>query len=221
VYRERNEGGSAMILHDYWRSSAAYRLRIALNLKGLDYTLASHDLRAGEQKSADYVAIAPQGFVPALDTGEGVLIQSLAIIEWLDERYPQPPLLPRDPLGRATVRAMAQVVACDIHPVNNLRILKALKADFGASQEVVDAWVRRWVEEGFTALERLVAEHGEGFAYGETPTMADVLLVPQWYNGERFGLDCAPFPRLAAVVARARALPAFAAASPDVQPGAD
>ena len=209
-----------MILHDYWRSSAAYRLRIALNLKGVDYTLAAHDLRSGEQQAEGYVAIAPQGFVPALDTGEGVLIQSLAIIEWLDERYPEPPLLPGDAIGRATARAMAQVVACDIHPVNNLRILKALKADFGASQEVVDTWVRRWIADGFTALETLVAQHGRGFAYGDAVTMADILLVPQWFNGERFGLDPAPYPRLAEVVAAARALPAFAAADPDVQPGA-
>jgi maleylpyruvate isomerase len=209
-----------MILHDYWRSSAAYRLRIALNLKGVNYALAGHDLRTGEQKAADYVRIAPQGFVPALDTGEGVLIQSLAILEWLDERHPTPPLLPGDALGRVTVRAMAQVVACDIHPVNNVRILKALRADFGASQEVVDAWVRRWIADGFAALETLVAQHGAGFAYGDAVTMADVLLVPQWFNGERFGLDPAPYPRLAAAVAKARALPAFAAADPDVQPGA-
>ena len=209
-----------MILHDYWRSSAAYRLRIALNVKGLDYALAPHDLRTGEQKAAEYRALAPQGLVPALETEGVVLTQSIAILEWLDERFPEPALLPTTPNARATVRAMAHLVACDIHPVNNLRILKALKADFGASQEAVDDWVRRWIGEGFAALEAMVVRHGQGFAFGDTPTMADVLLVPQWYNGERFALDVAPYPRLAAAVERARALPAFAAASPDVQPGA-
>lgn len=209
-----------MILHDYWRSSAAYRLRIGLNLKGVDYTLAPHDLRTGEQRAEDYVAIAPQGLVPALDTGAGVLTQSLAILEWLDETYPEPPLLPADAMGRAIVRAMAQVVACDIHPVNNLRILKALKAEFGASQEAVDAWTRRWIGEGFAALETMVAAHGGAFCFGDGVTLADVLLLPQWYNGERFDLDPAPYPRLAAAVERARAIPAFATASPDAQPGA-
>jgi maleylpyruvate isomerase len=209
-----------MILHDYWRSSAAYRLRIGLNVKGVDYTLVPHDLRTGEQKAADYLAIAPQGLVPALDTGEGVLTQSLAVLEWLDEVRPQPPLLPADAFGRAIVRSMAQVVACDIHPVNNLRILKALKADFGADQETVDAWARRWIAEGFAALETMVAAHGGAFAYGAMPTLADVVLVPQWANGERVHLDVTPYPLLAAVVARARALPAFSAAHPDAQPGA-
>jgi maleylpyruvate isomerase len=209
-----------MILHDYWRSSAAYRLRIGLNLKGVDYTLVPHDLRAGEQRADDYVAIAPQGLVPALDTGAGVLTQSLAILEWLDDTHPEPPLLPADAMDRAIVRGMAQVVACDIHPVNNLRILKALRSEFGASQEAVDAWTRRWIGEGFAALETMVATHGGAFCFGNSVTLADVLLLPQWYNAERFDLDPAPFPRLAAVVAKARAIRAFADASPDVQPGA-
>jgi maleylpyruvate isomerase len=213
-------GEALVILHDYWRSSAAYRLRIGLNLKGAAYTLAPRDLRAGEQRADDYVAIAPQGLVPALDTGEGVLTQSLAVLEWLDETFPEPPLLPPDPIGRATVRAMAQVVACDIHPVNNLRILKALRSEFGASQDIIDAWTRRWIGEGFAALEMMVARHGGGFCFGDMVTLADVLLVPQWYNAERFSFDAAPYPRLAAAVARCRDLPAFAAASPDVQPGA-
>jgi maleylpyruvate isomerase len=209
-----------VILHDYWRSSASYRLRIALNVKGLGYTLAPHDLRIGEQKAEDYRAIAPQGFVPALETDDGVLVQSVAILEWLEDRHPEPPLLPAEPAARAVVRSMAHLVACDIHPVNNLRILKSLRADFGASQDAVDGWVRRWVGEGFAALETMVAQHGRGFAFGEMPTMADVLLVPQWFNGERFNLDPAPFPQLAAAVERARALPDFAAAHPDAQPSA-
>lgn len=210
----------AMILHDYWRSSAAYRVRIALGLKGIAFSSVSHDLRHGEQSAPDYVAIAPQGLVPALDTGDSVLVQSPAILEWLDETHPAPPLLPADARGRATVRAMAAVVACDIHPVNNLRILRALKADFGAEQNAVDAWVRRWIGDGFAALETMVGENGRGWAFGSAPTLADVMLVPQWYNAERFALDTAPYPHLASAVATARAHPAFAAAAPEAHPNA-
>lgn len=210
-----------MILHDYWRSSAAYRVRIGLNMKGLDYKLAGHDLRAGDQRAADYLAIAPQGLVPALEVNGHVLTQSVAILEWLDEEYPDPPFLPGDPLGRAMVRAIAMTVAADIHPLNNLRILKALKADFGAEQPAIDDWVRRWIGAGFAALETSVARTGGDFCYGDTPGLAEIMLVPQWYNAERFELDTARYPKLAAIVARARALSAFAAAHPDCQPGAD
>jgi maleylpyruvate isomerase len=209
-----------MILHDYWRSSAAYRVRIGLNLKGVEAASISHDLRIGEQQASAYTAVAPQGLVPALEVDGEALTQSLAILEWLDEVYPQPPFLPRDPLARARVRAMALVVAADIHPVNNLRILKALKHDFGAEQPAIDAWVRRWIADGFAALDVMVGRHGGAFAYGDEPGLADILLVPQWYNAERFALDCTPYPRLAAVMEQARALPAFAAAHPDRQPGA-
>lgn len=210
-----------MILHDYWRSSAAYRIRIALNLKGLAYTQVAHDLRRGEQSDARYRSIAPQGLIPAIEIDGMVLTQSLAIIEWLDETDPEPRLLPDGAGPRAIVRAMAQVVACDIHPVNNLRILKALKADFGAEQPAIDAWIRHWVGEGFAALEAMVATYGGRFCYGDTPGIADVMLVPQWYNAERFATDLSPYPRLAAIVAEARALPAFAAARPEAQPDAD
>jgi maleylpyruvate isomerase len=210
-----------MILHDYWRSSAAYRVRIGLNLKGIDYTHVSHDLRAGEQSTDAYRALAPQGLVPALDTGEQVLTQSLAILEWLDETYPEPALLPPTAARRAQVRAMAHAVAMDIHPVNNLRILKALKKDFGAEQPAIDAWVRRWIGEGFTALEMQAGQYGGEYLYGSTPTLADICLVPQWYNAERFALDTVRYPRLAAIVATARAHPAFAAAAPEMHPDAD
>ena len=209
-----------MILQDYWRSSAAYRVRIGLNLKGVTYSHVARDLRTGAQSTADYRAVAPQGLVPALDTGGQVLTQSLAILEWLDETHPDPAFLPRDPDGRAAVRAMAYVVAMDIHPVNNLRILKALKADFAAEQPAIDAWVRRWIGEGFAALETLAARHAGLFLYGDAPGLADICLVPQWYNGERFALDASAYPRLAAIVQRARDVPAFAAASPDNHPDA-
>lgn len=209
-----------MILHDYWRSSAAYRVRIGLNLKGVDFTGVAHDLRRGEQSADAYRTLAPQGLVPALDTGAGVLTQSLAILEWLDETHGDPPFLPRDAGARAIVRSMAHVVAMDIHPVNNLRILKALKADFGAEQPVIDAWVRRWIADGFAALEAMAARHAGDFLYGDTPGLADICLVPQWYNAERFDLDTAAYPLLGAIVARARAVPAFASASPDMHPDA-
>lgn len=210
-----------MILHDYWRSSAAYRVRIALNLKGLVYTSVSHDLRAAAQSSPDYVAIAPQGLVPAIEAEGMALTQSLAILEWLEETHPAPPLLPAGASDRATVRAMALVVAADIHPINNLRIVNALKSDFGASAPQVIAWMRRWIAAGFVALEEMVAAHGRGFAFGDTAGLADVLLVPQWYNAERYGLDLVPYPKLAAAVETARVLPAFTAAHPDRQPDAD
>lgn len=208
-----------MILHDYWRSSAAYRVRIGLRLKGLDYEHVSQDLRTGVQGTPQYKSIAPQGLVPALETDDGaVLTQSVAILEWLDETHPTPAFLPSDALGRARVRAMAYAVAMDIHPVNNLRILKALKADYGAEQPAIDAWVRRWIGEGFAALEQMAPD--SAFLSGATPGLADICLVPQWYNAERFANDLAPYPKLAAIVARARALPAFAEAAPEAHPDA-
>lgn len=207
-----------MILHDYWRSSAAYRVRIGLNLKRIQFESVSHDLRAGEQKLPSYRRLAPQGLVPALQHDDLVLTQSLAILEWLDESHPDPAFLPADAAGRAHVRALAYAVAMDIHPVNNLRILKALKADFGAEQGAVDTWVRRWIAEGFEALE--IAAPDSGFLSGDTPGLADICLVPQWYNAERFALDTAPYPKLAAIVARANEHPAFAAAHPSRHPQA-
>ena len=207
-------------LHGYWRSSAAYRVRIALHAKGLAFEQQVHNLRTGEQRDPAYLALAPQGLVPALEAEGHVLTQSLAIIEWLEERHPAPPLLPADAEGRAVVRAMAGLVACDIHPIGNLRVLRALRQDFNADQAAVDAWARHWIAEGFAALEVLIARRGAGFAYGDSLTMADCCLVPQLYNAERFKVDLGPYPRLRDAAERTRALPAVQAAHPDQQPGA-
>lgn len=210
-----------MRLHGYWRSGTSYRVRIALNFKGVTYEQVAHDLWRGDQKRQAFLALQPQGLVPALKVDGQVLIQSPAILEWLEERYPDPPLLPQDVLGRAQVRAMAAIIGCDIHPLNNLRILKALKNDLGADQAAINNWIARWISDGFTALEAMTGDHGGVFAFGDEPTLADVYLVPQIYSAERFGVDLSPFPRLTAAAAAARALPAFAAADPAVQPDAD
>ena len=212
---------SEIILHGYWRSSAVYRVRIALNLKHLAYQQIGHDLRAGEQNAPAYKAIAPAGLVPAVEHAGHVYVQSLAIIEWLEERWPNAPLLPGAIEQRAVVRAMATTIAADIHPLNNLRILKYLKKEFERGQEQIDRWVAHWVGEGFAALEMLIDRHGDGYAFGDFPTMADCFLVPQVYNAERFGIDLTPYPRLMAAAEKARAHPAFAAAHPDLQPGAE
>ena len=215
-------GARAVItLHGYWRSTASYRVRIALGMKGLDYRQATHDLRTGAQREADFVALSPQGLVPALESDGAVLTQSLAIIEWLDERWPTPPLLPDDPDERAVVRAMAQIVACDIHPLNNLRVLTALRQDLGADEAAVSRWIARWITEGFAALETLVARHGGRFAYGDAPGLADCCLVPQLYAAERFGVDVTGFPRLIGAAANARELTGFRQAAPALQPDAD
>jgi len=208
-----------LTLHSAWRASAPYRVRIGLNLKGLAYDYAPVDLAAGQQGSEAYKAVNRQSLVPALDVDGEVLTQSLAILEWLEETHPEPPLLPKDPLDRARVRAMCGVVACDIHPVNNLRILKAL-ARLDVGQPAIDAWVQRWISDGFSALEPMVARRGRGFAFGDTPTMADCLLVPQVYNARRFGVDLTPFPALTAAADHAADLPAIAAAHPGRQPDA-
>lgn len=208
-----------MILHGYWRSSAAYRVRIALALKGVAVDQVTHDLRRGEQREIG--ALNPQLLVPALETDDGVLTQSPAILEWIEETWPTPPLLPTAPGDRAIVRAMAAIVACDIHPINNLRILNALRSDLSADEAAVQGWIARWIADGFAALEVLIARHGRGFAFGDTPTLADCHLVPQVYGAERFAVDLSPYPSLMAAAENARALPAFAAAHPSVQPDAD
>lgn len=210
-----------MILHGYWRSGTSYRTRIALNLKGLAYEQRGIDLRQGDQKTDAYLALNPQGLVPALEVEGAVLIQSPAILEWLEDTHPMPPLLPADAAGRAQVRAMAAVVGCDIHPLNNLRVLKALREGFGADQGATDAWAARWIAPGFDTLEALVARHGDGWCFGAAPTLADCYLIPQIYSAQRFNLDLAPWPRLRAVTAAADAHPAFQAAHPDRQPDAD
>jgi maleylpyruvate isomerase len=210
-----------MILHGYWRSGASYRVRIALGLKGLAYETAAHDLRQGAQKAVDYLALNPQGMVPALQDGDLVVTQSPAILEWLEETHPEPALLPKGTTDRAHVRAMAALIGCDIHPLNNLRVLKSLRGDFGADQATVDAWAARWIAPGFTALETLVARHGNGWSFGDAPGLVDCYLIPQLYSARRFNMDLEPWPGLLAVESRALAHPAFQAADPDRQPDAD
>lgn len=210
-----------MILHGYWRSGASYRVRIALNLKGLGYETAAHDLRQNAQKAADYLALNPQGMVPALQVGGRVLIQSPAILEWLEETHPEPALMPVGADDRAIVRGMAALIGCDIHPLNNLRVLKSLRQEFGADQGAVDAWAARWIAPGFDALSTLVERRGAGWSFGDRPGLVDCYLIPQMYSARRFNLDLEAWPKLRAVEDRALAHPAFAAAHPDRQPDAD
>jgi maleylacetoacetate isomerase len=205
------------ILYDYWRSSAAYRVRIALNLKGIDYESRQVDLREGEQKSADYRALNPQGLVPMLEIDGQRLTQSLAIINYLDIRYPTPPLIPAAAAERAHVVAMAMAVACDIHPLNNLRVLKYLKNELGQSQEDIDRWYAHWIAEGLPGLEAMAAPKAGKFLFGDAPTGADVLLVPQLYNARRFNLPLEAYPTLLRAEENANKLEPFAAAHPDRQ----
>jgi len=208
-----------LTLHSAWRSSAAYRVRIGLNLKGLAYDIAPVNLVANQHQAPAFAALNPQRLLPALEVDGRTLTQSLAILDWLDETVPAPPLLPADPFDRALVRTMAQIVASDIHPVNNLRILRAL-TELGVDEPGREAWIGRWITDGFTALEAMVARHGAGYAFGDAPTLADCCLVPQVYNAERFKTDLSPFPALRAVAARCAEHPAFAAAHPNQQPDA-
>lgn len=207
-----------LVLHDYWRSSAAYRVRIALNLKRLPYDSVTVNLLDGAQASPEYRARNPQGLVPMLEADGAPLVQSLAIIDWLDAVRPDPPMLPRDPLARSRVLAMALVIAADIHPIDNLRVLRRLKRQFGAAQPAIDDWYRHWIAEGLSALEAMA---GTGpFLGGAEPGLADVCLVPQLYNARRVALPLDPYPALVAIDAAARAIPEIAAAHPDrVKPG--
>ena len=211
-----------MTFYGYFRSSSAHRCRIAFALKGLAPETVFIHLRkdGGQQKQPAYRALNPQGLVPALDTGEGLLTQSLAIIEWLDETHPAPPLLPGGATERARIRAFAQVIACDVHPLQNLRVLDQLRAQFGADQAALDAWCRRWIEDGLTACEALVDPSGS-YCFGDAPTLADICLVPQMFSAERFGVDLAAFPRLRQRFATCMAQPAFANAAPSRQPDAE
>jgi maleylacetoacetate isomerase len=214
-----------MRLFGYFRSSAAWRCRIALGLKGLPADFVPVHLRrdGGEQKQAAYKAVNPQGLVPALEVQGNVLTQSLAIIEWLEETRPEPPLLPKDPFARAEVRAFALAVAADIHPLNNLRVLSYLKDPLGHTQDEADSWYRHWCDEGLAALEALALRSASSgrFTFGNSPGLADVCLIPQLGNARRFGIDASKYPRLLAIEAACAAIRAFEAARPDRQPDAE
>ena len=213
-----------MKLYDYFRSSAAFRVRIALNLKGLRAERAFVHLRRNAQREAEYLAVNPQGLVPALVTADGsVLTQSLAIVEYLDETHPAPPLLPAGPAARARVRSLALDIACDIHPLDNLRVLRYLLHTVGTSEAQKDAWYNYWIDVGLEALETRVARDAATgrFCHGDTPTLADVCLVPQLANARRVNLDLSPYPTLTRIEAACLALPAFADAQPARQPDAE
>ena len=211
-----------MKLHGYFRSSAAFRVRIALNLKGLPYDQASIHLRKGQQCVPAFLKLNPQGLVPALEDGPHVLTQSLAIAEYLDETHPEPPFLPRSPLDRARVRALALAVACDIHPIDNLRVLVYLKTVLNVSDEQHDAWYRHWIHEGFKGIEAMLKDGGTGrFAHGDTPTLADICLVPQVFNAKRLISDGdlrSAYPTIMRVFDACMKVPAFDAAQPEKQP---
>jgi maleylacetoacetate isomerase len=209
-----------MKLYGYFRSSAAFRVRIALNLKGLAYDAAFVHLRRNEQSRPDYLSVNPQGLVPALDDAGKVLIQSLAIIEYLDETHPDPPLLPQNAADRARVRALADIVACDIHPINNLRVLRYLIHDLGRSEDDIATWYNHWIAAGFKALEPLLAGDPRTgrFCHGDRPGLADIVLVPQVVNAERYHLDMASYPTIARIHENCMQLAAFRDAHPQSQP---
>ena len=209
-----------MRLYGYSRSSAAFRVRIALNLKGLGHDDAFIHLRRGDQRQAPFLAVNPQGLVPALEADGVTLTQSLPIIEYLDETHPEPPLLPADAAGRARVRALAALVACDIHPINNLRVLRYLSRPLGHDQATIGTWYNHWIAAGFEALEGLLTT-GQGtgaFCHGDRPGLADIALVPQVVNAERYRLDMSPYPTIARIHRNSMELEAFAAAHPRRQP---
>ena len=213
--------GTQMKLHGYFRSGAAYRVRIALNLKGVEVTHVSHHLRKGEQLSPAYLKLNPQGLVPALELDDGtVLTQSLVIMDWLEAMYPTPALLPGTLLEQLRIKAFALAIACDTHPVQNLRVLKKVRA-MGHSEEETNAWAASVNRDGLAACEVMIAGNPGPYCFGAQPTLADILLVPQMANARRFGVDLSGFPKLLAADAAARAHPAFAAAAPENQPDAE
>ena len=213
-----------MILYGYGLSSASFRVRIALALKNLQYSSIIKNLRAGEHRLSEFLRINVQGFVPALGLDDGaVLTQSVAIIEYLDEIHPDPPLLPSEPLGKARVRALTQAITCDIHPLNNLRVLRYLEEKLNLDKQARDLWYRHWVQVGFDALERwLVRDPATGrYCHGDSPTLADICLVPQVFNARRFKVDMTKYPKISAVDAACLKLPAFDKARPESQPDAE
>jgi len=214
-----------MKLYTFFRSSASYRVRIALNLKGLSYEAAPIHLRrgGGEQFSASYKAINPQALVPALEDGGRILTQSLAIIEYLEEKYPNPPLLPASAADRALVRSMAMVITCEVHPIQNLRVLTLVKQEYHQTDEQVNQWARHWIDLGLSALEKMIlAQPNRGkFCFGNTPTLADICLVPQLGNARRYGCDLAQYPTIVSIEKNCVMISAFANAAPEKQPDAE
>jgi len=206
-------------LYSAWRATAPYRVRIGLALKGVTYDYSPLDLIRGDQRSPQYAKVNRQGLTPALDIGEMVLTQSLAILEWLEEQYPDPPILPKAALDRQVVRSMALIIACDIHPLNNTRIGRKLNK-MGIDQAGILEWTQGWIKDGFDALEPMVERYGQGFAFGKTPTLADCCLVPQVYSANRYEVDLTPYPSIRAAAERAAEHPAFQAAHPNKQPDA-
>lgn len=213
----------SVILYSYYRSSAAYRVRIALNLKNIDYQIKPVHLlnKGGEHRHSDYLQVNPQGLVPTLVIDNHPIIQSPAIIEYIQEAYPEPAILPGDLYDRANVRSMAQLIACDIHPLNNLRVLNFLKSD-GKYADFIQFWYQHWVEEGFNAFEKLLRRFGSNgnFCYGDQPGLADIFLIPQVYNAKRFNCPLDAFPLIAQITNNCMALPAFIKAAPESQPDA-
>jgi maleylacetoacetate isomerase len=214
-----------MKLYTFFRSSASYRVRIALNLKGLAYEQTPIHLRrgGGEQFSERYKEVNPQALVPTLEDGGRILTQSLAIIEYLEEKYPQPPLLPSDPYDKALVRSMALVIACEVHPIQNLRVLNHIKKEYDQTDDQVNRWAQHWIDLGLSALEQLIVEQPRRgkFCFGDTPTLADICLVPQLGNARRYGCDLAQYPTIVSIEKNCVTIPAFANAAPEKQPDAE
>ena len=206
---------TGIVLFDYYRSSASYRVRIALALKGVDYDRVEVNLLEGAQRDPDYRSLNPQGLVPMLEGDGHRIVQSLAIIDWLEARHPDPPLLPADPADRAHVLALALTVACDVHPLNNLRVLRYLGGELGLPEDARNAWYRHWVADGLAALAAMAEGRAGRFLFGDAPTLADICLVPQMFNARRFAVPLDDLPLLVRVDAEAARLPAFVAAHPD------
>jgi maleylacetoacetate isomerase len=217
-----NVKGPTMKLYNFFRSSAAFRARIALNLKGVPYEAIPKVFAKNEHRAAEYLALNPQGLIPALAVDGSVISQSLAIIEYLNDKYPEPPLLPADPLARAHVRSMALAIACDIHPLNNLRVLNYLRQNLGQDEDGVSRWYRHWIAAGFEGLEKQVQQHSSGrrYCFADALSLVDLCLVPQMYNARRFNTDLTAFPTLVAISTHLESIPAFAAARPEAQPDA-